>query len=531
MNRRQKLVQQQFLNDEERVIKRLKSVYDQSMKDINGKLVNLDSSIAQLQKAYEDVGKDGIGDLAAAVLGSKAHYTPEEAKETLQSMIQSKVYQKTYQQGLQKQVGGILDKMHTQQFKTVTDYLETCYENGFIGTMFDLQGQGIPLCFPLDQERMVRAVQLDSKIVEGFYRRLGEDVAMLKKRITAEVSRGISSGMNYKQVAQQLASKTTIGYTNAVRIARTEGHRVQCQAGMDACYKAKDMGADVVKQWDATLDGRTRDSHAKLDGEIREIDDPFSNGLMYPGDPHGAAAEVINCRCALLERARWALGEAELRNLEKRAAFFGLDKAEQFDDYKKKYLQAAKEESKNAYDSAVVNPQVKTANYRNLYNDIGEPVGIQRTACERARTMLDHRSGTKYEDLTFIDSITGKHLTRNDYDVENEVIPSKRMMAMVRNSDPFTIIAIHNHSGNGVPSLVDIETAYKQKYKYGLIACHNGNVIKYEVTGEINSVNTDFLLDKANRILYNPSGFQPDKWQEVLDQLETENVRLKVFAL
>lgn len=309
MNQRQKLVQQKFLNNEEAVIKRLKTVYDQSMKDINGKISNLDSSIAQLQKAYNDIDGDDIGDLAKAVLGSKKNFTPEEAKETLQSMIQSKVYQKKYQEGLQKQVGDVLDKMHTEQFKTVSEYLDKCYEEGFIGTMYDLQGQGIPMCFPLDQEQMVRAVQLDSKIVEGYYQRLGEDVATLKKRITAEVSRGISSGMRWEQVAQQLANKTTIGYTNAIRIARTEGHRIQCQAGMDACGKARDMGADVVKQWDSTLDGVTRHSHVILDGEVRELDEVFSNGLRFPGDPHGAAAEVINCRCALLQRARWALKE------------------------------------------------------------------------------------------------------------------------------------------------------------------------------------------------------------------------------
>lgn len=338
MNRRQKLVQQQFLNDEEKVIKRLKSVYDQSMKDINGKISVLDSSIADLQKAYNSIGDDEIGDLAAAFLGSKSNFTPAEAKETLQSMIQSKVYQKKYQEGLQKQVGDVLDKMHTQQFKTVSDYLEQCYEDGFIGTMFDLQGQGIPLCFPMDQEQMVRAVQLDSKIVEGYYRRMGKDVAMLKKRITAEVSRGISTGMSFQQVAQQLEGKTSIGYTNAVRIARTEGHRIQCQAGMDACYKAKDMGADVVKQWDSTLDARTRDSHAKIDGEIKELDEKFSNGLRFPGDPHGAAAEVINCRCALLQRARWALdsGFTKMNNFTKQLETF--DSPKDYNEFKQGFF-------------------------------------------------------------------------------------------------------------------------------------------------------------------------------------------------
>lgn len=341
MNRRQRLVQQQFLNDEEKVIKRLKQVYNQSMKDINGKIANLDTSIAMLQKAYADIGEDGIGDLAAAVLGSRKNFTPEEAKATLQSMLQSKVYQKKYQKALQSQVGTVLEKMRQGNYKAITDYLDECYENGFIGTMFDMQGQGIPLCFPMDQEAMVRAVQLDSKISHGLYNRLGEDIAMLKRRITAEVSRGISSGMSYQQVAQQLAGKTSIGYYNAVRIARTEGHRVQVQGTMDACYKAQEKGADVVKQWDPTLDARTRDSHAKVDGEVRELDEKFSNGLRFPGDPHGPAHEVVNCRCALLQRARWALGEEELQTQKERAAFFGLDKADTFTDYKNKYLKVA----------------------------------------------------------------------------------------------------------------------------------------------------------------------------------------------
>ena len=340
MNKRQKLVQQQFINDEETVIKRLKQVYGQSLKDITGKISELDSSIAVLQKALDEIGDDDIGDLARAVLGSKAQFTPEEARETVQSMLQSKVYQKKYQAALKKQVDGIYDTMLDKEFKTVSDYIEQCYENGFVGTMFDLNGQGIPLCFPIDQEAMVRAVQLDSKISQGLYSRLGEDVALLKKKITAQVSRGVATGMSYQQVAQQLASYSNIGFNNAVRIARTEGHRVQVQSGMDACYKAKEKGADVVKQWDAALDARTRESHALVDGEIRELDKPFSNGLMFPGDPDGAAAEVVNCRCALLQRAKWALDDDELQTLKERAEYYGLDKAEEFDDFKKKYLKA-----------------------------------------------------------------------------------------------------------------------------------------------------------------------------------------------
>jgi len=316
MNKRQKIVQQTFLNNEEAIIKRLKQAYNKSLDDITKKAQTLHEEFEDLKAVYDNI-------------------EDEEEREILKSRMQSKVYQKKYQESLKKQVSDILDKMHKEEFTNVADYLNKCYEDGFIGTMYDLQGQGIPLCFPLDQEAMVRAVQLDSKISQGLYSRLGEDVGLLKKKITAQVSRGIATGMTFKQVAQQLSAYTKIGYNNAIRIARTEGHRIQCQSAMDTCYKAKEKGADVVKQWDATLDGKTRESHAMVDGEIRELDEKFSNGLMLPGDSSGGAAEVVNCRCALLQRARWAVqgGFTKMNNFTKQLESF--EKPEDYAEFKK----------------------------------------------------------------------------------------------------------------------------------------------------------------------------------------------------
>jgi hypothetical protein len=293
MNKRQKLVQKQFLNNEEAVIRRLDQVYKKSQEDINDKIKNLTFNINNLQQQY-----DWMDDT-----------DPE--KEKVRSMIQSKIYQKQYQEQLQKQVDGILKQMKTSQFTTVSAYLDECYSEGFIGTIFDAHGQGVPFTTPIDQEAMVKAVQLDSKISRGLYTSLGEDVDLLKKKITAQVSRSIATGETFARTAQLLAGYTRIGYNNAIRITRTEGHRIQTTAAMDAMTAAKDRGADILKQWDAALDARTRSSHIAVDGEIRELDKKFSNGLNYPGDPHGKAAEVINCRCALLQKARWELEDKD----------------------------------------------------------------------------------------------------------------------------------------------------------------------------------------------------------------------------
>jgi len=398
MNRRQRLVQERFLDNEEAVIKRLDTVYKTSLRDINKSISQLDKSIGELQKVYASIGDDDIGDLAAAFFkGRRRTYTPAEARETLQSMIQSKVYQKDFQKALQKQVGGILADMREKEYKAVSDYIQQCYEEAFVGTLYDLHGQGIPLCFPLDQEAMVRAVQLDSKISQGLYKRLGEDVPILKKKIMAQVSRGISTGMSWQEVAQQLAGISKIGYNNAVRIARTEGHRVQSQSCMDACYKAKERGADVVKQWDAALDDRTRESHAAVDGEIRELDEKFSNDLMFPGDPSGGAAEVINCRCRVLQRARWALDESELETLKRRAEYFGLDKTDSFEDFKRKYLKAAADDITFTRDDLKQRIKDDKARIASIRSDIR---AIDNDIDNHYRTTYDDLKGLKKSEIS-----------------------------------------------------------------------------------------------------------------------------------
>ena len=319
MKYREKIVQIEFLDDEERVIRRLQAVYNQSLKDITQKANALQEEIYKIQDKYNSI-------------------EDEQERETLKSMERSKVYQKQYQDALKTQVIGILDKMHQKEFKTVNEYLNGCYNKAFTGNMYVLHGEGIPLIVPIDQEKVVRAVQINSKINKGLYSRLGEDVDLLKRKITAQISRGVATGMSYSQMAQQLAGYTKIGYNNAVRITRTEGHRIQQESTMDACYAARERGADVVKQWDATMDANTRESHQMVDGEIRALDEKFSNGLMYPGDPSGSAAEVINCRCVLLQRAKWALDQKELDRLKERASFYGLDKRKSFDEFNKKYI-------------------------------------------------------------------------------------------------------------------------------------------------------------------------------------------------
>lgn len=42
----------------------------------------------------------------------------------------------------------------------------------------------------------------------------------------------------------------------------------------------------------------------------------------------------------------------------------------------------------------------------------------------------------------------------------------------------------------------DIMVASQRRYKYGIIACRNGTVFKFTITGEVNYVNADICFEK-----------------------------------
>lgn len=312
MNKREKEIQQVHLNNEKAVLKKLEANYKDALGEINSKI--------EILMARQDAD------------------------------MQHVIYQVEYQKALKTQVQAILETLQTNEFETLSEYLTKSYEDGFIGTMYNLQGQGIPLVFPIDQEQVVAAIQHETKLSENLYTALGKDVVDLRKKIAGEISRGISSGQMYNEIARNIAGWAMIPKNNAMRIARTEAHRIQCKASMNACNKAKEKGADVVKQWDSSLDGKTRATHRELDGQIRELDEPFEVAgmkAMQPGD-FNRPEEDINCRCALLQRARWALGndytkwspDAPVVIDDDGTTQFTIIEAKNYEDFQKKYKQA-----------------------------------------------------------------------------------------------------------------------------------------------------------------------------------------------
>ena len=93
----------------------------------------------------------------------------------------------------------------------------------------------------------------------------------------------------------------------------------------------------------------------------------------------------------------------------------------------------------------------------------------------------------------FIDTRTGKFITRTDYNVAREVQPNKRMIKMIKNAPEYTIASMHNHPGSTVPSPQDIKLLISRKNAYGIIVCHDGSIYKYSAKGYYSRcINVDY---------------------------------------
>jgi SPP1 gp7 family putative phage head morphogenesis protein len=111
-------------------------------------------------------------------------------------------------------------------------------------------------------------------------------------------------GEGYTKMSKRIKDTLDGNATKAITVVRTEAHRVQNDGRLQSMQHAEKKGLQLQKMWVASLDDRTRKSHAKLDGQVVDIDKPFvvdGHKAMAP-NKFGRPELDINCRCKIVER-------------------------------------------------------------------------------------------------------------------------------------------------------------------------------------------------------------------------------------
>ncbi len=151
---------------------------------------------------------------------------------------------------------------------------------------------------------------------EAIRRRITDVSETTRRQIINGIDAGYQEGIGTGEIAKKLRDIVpNLSALRAGRIARTETHGA---ANFGTDQAARLTGLPLRREWLAAHDHRTRTlepligdpdefGHRQADGQKVGPDQPFLipkrggavEALMYPGDPNGSKANIINCRCTL----------------------------------------------------------------------------------------------------------------------------------------------------------------------------------------------------------------------------------------
>lgn len=154
---------------------------------------------------------------------------------------------------------------------------------------------------------------------------------------------------------------------------------------------------------------------------------------------------------------------------------------------------------------------INSDDYASIFDNISDNPAVNRTLLECARKSIDHRNGTKFEDMYFIHAETGEVLAEQvEMTYPSGISYNDKIKALLKRSkeEDIPLVTIHNHPEGYPPSVDDLNKAYENGTVFGIAAGHNGQVYKYNNPGK-KTEEADSIHDVIN--LRCGGGTDPDR--------------------
>ncbi len=133
--------------------------------------------------------------------------------------------------------------------------------------------------------------------------------------------------------------------------------------------------------------------------------------------------------------------------------------------------------------------------------------------------MLLHRSGTKFEDMYWIDSENIRIITEEvNSTQEKKIIYSTSTENKIKDFEH--IITIHSHPDSFPPSIEDLNSNYDHNYDLGIVVCHNGKVYMYAANEHISKSYYNLVVVEYLKQGYNEEEAQVKALMELQDNFD-----------
>lgn len=207
-------------------------------------------------------------------------------------------------QTMEKQIVKVLEPAIAKNIADIKKLLPEQYNESFFRYAWAMdQAVGVNLNYGVLNQNMINELFsiTNPKNIE-LANALKNYAPNAKKYLRNALLQNLSIGKSYASMIKDIRNGLNKTYNEAIRLIRTEGQRALNKGQNDLYLKAMSAGVEGVDVWDATLDGRTRQTHARADGQKRNEDGFFTIGgyqARYPLDENLPAEESMNCRCRL----------------------------------------------------------------------------------------------------------------------------------------------------------------------------------------------------------------------------------------
>ena len=149
-------------------------------------------------------------------------------------------------------------------------------------------------------------------------------------------------------------------------------------------------------------------------------------------------------------------------------------------------------------DTVINHAYIHSGEYRKKFDKISDNKKLNKLLYQLAKTMLEHRSGTLYEDMYWIDAETATIVAKEiECKKEREIIYSENTMEKVKKNRG--LVTIHTHPSSFLPSYEDLMSNYVHGYSLGIVCGHNGKVYVYTANEEFFEEHYNSIVGRAFR--------------------------------
>ena len=266
--------------------------------DLNRKEIDvfLDEKIKSFQKETKNDYQTTMN-MIRGLIGSLFSSYEEDGKLTYSNLSKFGRLEK-----FEKELYNELDKLYKKKKKGFLELVRNIFEEVYYlnGFLLETQLQEKLGYRKLKKETIEEKVMypIDGLSIEE---RMQQHHNTLGTSLKSTVIGMAMTGVAFTTLDKMMKKKMNVDLNKMFLMSEQESHRLSSEA-IQSSLEVAGKKVKVQKKWVSSLDGRTRDTHRKLDGQTVGIDEYFTIGNKKAMMPRmfRIKEEDINCRCSVV---------------------------------------------------------------------------------------------------------------------------------------------------------------------------------------------------------------------------------------